>query len=416
MLAVLRQRNYVLLWSAGALSMIGDWVLLIALPYYVYELTGSAMATGAMFMVYNVPRVLFAPLGGVFADRWDRKRLMVVSDVSLAILLLLMLVMTSAGNLWFVYVFAFAQAGIGQFFFPARSALIPRLVGKERLVAANSLDTLTMGLVRLIGPSVGGLLMALFGLASAIFVDVASFLVSAVLTALIVVPRGSVDERAEFDDQAALAIWTRVWQDVLAGVRLIRRERVVTAVLSGAGLTMIGYGMVTVLLVVFARAVLDGGAAVYGWLAAAQGLGTLIGGMVIGQLGKLLPPGRFLPLSLVGVGFALLVTFNATTLLLVLAFIGLAGAFLAGSMVGERTLLQSSVADEYRGRVFGGYSTITSLLILVGVGSASVLAGPLGVVLTLTIASGLYVLAGAITLVMLSRVRAPGQPSVEAAI
>ena len=90
MLKVLRQRNFGLLWSAGLISMIGDWVLFISLPIYTYNLTQSTLATGIMFMVGTLPRILLGSLAGVYVDRWDRQRTMVVADLSRAVLILLL--------------------------------------------------------------------------------------------------------------------------------------------------------------------------------------------------------------------------------------------------------------------------------------------------------------------------------------
>src|SRR5215217_8568029 len=119
MLALLRRRNFALLWFAGAVSMLGDWVLLIALPFYVYDLTGSALATGATFMASTLPRVFLSSVAGVFVDRWDRKRTLIVADVARGFLLLLLLLVRSADTFWIVYLVATLEAMLAQFFTPA---------------------------------------------------------------------------------------------------------------------------------------------------------------------------------------------------------------------------------------------------------------------------------------------------------
>ena len=164
MLAILRQRNFALLWLGGLISFVGDWVLFIALPVYVYDLTGSALATGGMFIAQTAPRLLFGSIAGVFADRWDRKRTMIVANVLSAAALLLLLPVHSIADLWLVYLAAFLQASITLFFQPAESALVPTLVGEEQLVYANALTALNWELTRLIAPPLGGLVMALFAL------------------------------------------------------------------------------------------------------------------------------------------------------------------------------------------------------------------------------------------------------------
>src|SRR5712692_1752341 len=160
MFNVLRQRNFALLWFGQLISLIGDWVLFIALPFYVYELTGSTLATGVMFIAQLLPRLLLGSVAGVFVDRWDRKRIMIIADVLRGFVLLLLLVVRSPEWLWAVYLVAFVQSAIGQFFIPAKSAIIPLLVGEQDLIEANSLNAVSDSLTRPIGPALGGVLMA----------------------------------------------------------------------------------------------------------------------------------------------------------------------------------------------------------------------------------------------------------------
>src|ERR687896_2528980 len=106
MLAVLRQRDFSLLWFGGVLSVVGDYFLFVALPFFVYERTGSALATGAMFVAETLPRLLFGSVAGVFVDRWDRKRTMVLADLSRALILLPLLLVAAGGALALVYAVA----------------------------------------------------------------------------------------------------------------------------------------------------------------------------------------------------------------------------------------------------------------------------------------------------------------------
>src|SRR5215210_982765 len=140
MLAALRQRDFSLVWFGGVLSVVGDFFLFIALPFFVYERTGSALATGAMFAAETLPRLLFGSVAGVFVDRWDRKRTMVIADLSRAAVLLPLLAVAAGGALWLVYVVAFVEATISMFFLPAKNALVPNLVEARHLAAANSLN------------------------------------------------------------------------------------------------------------------------------------------------------------------------------------------------------------------------------------------------------------------------------------
>src|SRR5215211_8296305 len=186
MFRLLRQRNFALLWFAGLTSMIGDWVLFIALPIYTYNLTQSSLATGIMFMAGTLPRILVGSVAGVFVDRWDRRQTMVIADVSRVVLLLLLLLVRSPESLWIVYIVAFLQATISQFFGPAENALLPQLVDPSHLVPANSLNALNNNLARLAGPALGGLLLGSFGFHNVVLIDSISFLLSGLMIAWIV--------------------------------------------------------------------------------------------------------------------------------------------------------------------------------------------------------------------------------------
>ena len=188
MFSILRQRNFSLLWFGQLISTIGDWVLFVALPFYIYSLTGSTLATGAMFMAATLPRLLFGSVAGVFVDRWDRKNTMIVADVLRGALLLLMVLVRSREQLWLIYLSAFAMAVVGQFFGPAKSAIIPRLVDRQDLLSANSLNALSDALTRLVGAGLGGALMGSFGFQNVVWLDAGSFFFSALMIALITVP------------------------------------------------------------------------------------------------------------------------------------------------------------------------------------------------------------------------------------
>ena len=402
MLHVLRQRNFSLLWFGQLISIIGDWVLFIALPYYVYNLTGSALATGGMFIAETVPRLLLGSLAGVFVDRWDRKRTMIAADLSRAVVLLLLLTVRSVEWLWLVYVVAFTESAISQFFVPAKSAVIPRLVQERDLMAANSLDALSDALTRLIGPSLGGALMSFLGLSSVVLLDTGSYVISAMLILLITAPMDPAGERVT-SSKGSVAAWAAVWQEWLEGLRLVKGQQLVAGLFAVTGIAMIAQGIINVLLVVFVKDVLGGGALEFGWLATAQGVGGLIGGFVIGQVGQAVQPTRLTIVGVWAAGLIFLAMVNFPSLLLALGLTGLLGLPAMGYMISAQTLLQATVADRYRGRVFGAYGTTNALLMLVGMGLAAALGDALGVVPVLDLAGGLFLVAGVVGLPMLKQ-------------
>ncbi len=405
MLAVLRQRNFALVWLAGLISLTGDWFLFVALPLVVYDLTGSTAATAALVAVRSVPRLTIGAVAGVFVDRWDRRRVLFVTNLLLGCCLLPLLLVRSADWLWLLYVVAFVQSSLAPFIGPAESALLPRLVGEDDLVPANALTGLINNLTRLVGPPLGGLIAAVWGLSGAALLDTASFFLAAGLLALV-----TVDGRALRVDSPAqhggVGAWAAVWRDWIAGLALVRHARpladlVVVAVVGG-----VGNGIMAALFAPFATVILGGGGAAYGALVAAEGLGGLAGNAAIGQLGRRLVPGLLLGLGAIGLGAIDLLTFNAHRLIPGLAppliLMVIVGFPAAAMKVADTTLVQTTVTDEYRGRVFGSLAALGAFGVLIGAGLAGALGDRLGIVATLSIEGLAFIIAGALALLMLA--------------
>jgi MFS family permease len=413
MFNLLRQRNFALLWFAGLTSMIGDWVLFIALPIYTYNLTRSSLATGIMFMTGTLPRILLGSVAGVFVDRWDRKRTMVIADLSRAVLLLLLLFVRSSEWIWIVYVVAFIQAIISQFFGPAENALLPQLVDKSQLVAANSLNALNNNLARLGGPALGGLLLGSFGFRNVVLIDSLSFLISAIMIALIV-QSASASESGNLNEQAeesGPASEPKLWQDWLSGLRFILKSRVVSILFFVIGIASIGEGLFNVSFVIFIRENLGGDALEFGWLTSAQAIGGLIGGLMIGWIGSRIRPNRLAGLLAFN-GVLILLLINLGSLPLAIILILLAGIPIVGFSVGVDTLLQQHVADRFRGRVFGALGTSMAIFVLFGQGLASILGDRLGAVPLLDLKGMLDILTGLFAFSLLYRLNnAPSKPN-----
>ncbi|CAN5716132.1 hypothetical protein BH23CHL2_BH23CHL2_21820 [soil metagenome] len=192
MLALLRRRDFGLLWIAGLISFTGNSALIFALPLHIYRETGSTLATAGVLAANLLPRFLFSSVAGVFVDQWDRKRTMVVTDLARAALLLPMLL--APNELALLYAVAAVQGTVGLFFLPAEGALLPKLVGKEHLVSANALNALNNNFGMLIGPAMGTMLYAQVGIGATILANSATFLLSALLVSMI-----AADTRPERD-------------------------------------------------------------------------------------------------------------------------------------------------------------------------------------------------------------------------
>ena len=411
MLTVLRQRNFALLCFGQLISLTGDYVLIVALPFYIYQITGSALATGIMFLVQALPSLFLGSLAGVFVDRWNRRWTMIVADLARAGILLLLLFVHSRDLLWVIYAVALIEQIISQFFIPAKGAIIPNLVEEQYLLPANSLNSTSDAITRLVGPPLGGALLALSGLSSVVLIDSASYLISGIMILLILMPSQSAESETEAGaekqeetsqrQQSATTVLANVWHEWLAGLRLVVQERLLTALFIALGFIMLSQGIINVLIVVFVKAVLHGNASTFGLLITFQGVGMLLGSFLVGQLGKRLSPAVLLALGTAPAGVVLWVILNVPNIFLTFALITVLGVLVVGFFITEQTLLQNGVADEYRGRVLGAYGTTSSLLLIIGIGCGSVLGNYLGVVGALDIASGLFALAGLVAFAML---------------
>jgi MFS family permease len=407
-LAVFRRRDYALLWVAGVVSVLGDFVLLIALPFRVYELTGSALATGTTYLAGALPRVLLGSVAGVFVDRWDHRRTMIAADLLRAAVLLGLLAVHSSEALWLVYVVGFAESALSQFFAPARSALLPRIVPPEERLAANSLGAFGDGAVRLIGPLLGGALAGAVGLWGVVLFDSASFLLSAGLLALLrggarpLAPAGTPDGLLT---GAAAARWAAVWRELREGLRVVGRKPVVRGTFAVIGLATFAFGMTDPLIPVIMKEVLGGTALDFGALASVQGAGVLVGGLLVARLRRAVPPAGLIALGL-GLGsLLLLVMIHAASLPLALALIGPWGACLVVYEVSAATLLQDRVPDGFRGRVFGALATVQGALAVAAIALASLLGA---------VADVAWVVTGACVLLLFGAGVAAAMPRVSA--
>jgi MFS family permease len=416
---LLRERNFSLLWVGQFISIIGDWVLFIALPFYTFSLTGSVLATGAMFIVSTLPRLLLGSVAGVFVDRWDRKRTMIMADVLRVVLISLLLFVRSRDWLWLIYVSAFLESIVSQFFNPAKSAIIPLLVGEKDLLAANSLNGLSDALTRLIGSALGGVLMGWLGFSSVVLLDAGSFLFSALLIILIVMPAcpdGSSVRPFTAPVAAHIPVdggMLGVWRDWIAGLSLVKRERLLLVLFIVLGVAFLGDSMITVLIVPLVKMLMGGGAELLGWLMMVQGIGGLLGGLLVGQFGKRFSPRRLSALGLVVTGLVILAIVNVPHSALVLPLMAVAGLAAAAWLISSETLLQLGVSDQFRGRLFGTLGTTSALASLVGMLLAGSLTDLVGLVPIMSISGSLYILSGILAWIMLPKTQGfqPDQPA-----
>src|SRR5581483_3495015 len=399
MLRLLRQRNMALLWIGGLISLIGDWVLLTALPYYVFQLTNSLLSTAAMTVIQLVPAVLLSSLAGVFVDRWDRKATLLICNLLQSCIVLLLLLVHSTTWLWAVYLTVFVQTTVSIFMAPAAHALLPRLVAQEDLTPANSLLSLNTQLARLLGPPLGGALLAWFGINPVVILDSASFLIVAGLLACLTQTSPSpVDKKTSTRSINMLKReWGDFWREWLQGWQVIRENPLLMTLMLVLGIITFGGTMIDPLFPPFVKDIMRTGPLAFGWILTAQAIGGIIGGLVVGHLGGRISTLHLLAWGSALVGVLLLIMYNLPLLPVALLVELLIGPEQVATGVALQTLMQTSVENSYQGRVFGAMSTTGALLSMLGGACAAPLGQSIGIVPALNITALLTLLAAAFT-------------------
>ena len=383
------------LWTSGAVSETGDWLLLIALPVYVLQLTGSTLTTSTVFLLELAGALAASPLAGVLADRWDRRRLLIGASLTQAALLLPLLAVDGRGTLWIVYLVTAAQAVLSTANDPVRQALLPAAVGPGELAPAAAQLGIAANLARLVGGALGGLLLQAYGLTGVVLADAGTF----VLAALLLTGWSTPGVVRGTDGPAAPG------RDWLAGLAVIRSDRRLAGGVAVGALLSVAQGMFVVLFVVFVLRQLGGEAGEVGLLRGVQAVGGIAGGVVLGAVA-----GRFAPRTLVaagcfGFGAVCLVIWNGPAVTTAappyLVLFAVVGVPIAAAMAGLTTVLLGGTPDEFRGRVMSTLVVADASAQAAGTLLAGALIGVVGLLPLLQAHAGLGLAAGVVALVAL---------------
>jgi MFS family permease len=380
--AVLRLRDFRLLWSGLFISHAGSWMQFTALGYLIDDLTRAPVYLGVLGLVQAVPRLLFAFLGGVAADRLDRRVVLLVTNATLMLsaTLLGLLAVTGRIQVWHVLAIGAFNSLANAFDMPARQSMVPSLVGERHLMAAVSLNAMAFNGSGIIGPSVGGVVIATVGVAGCFFANALTYI--AVLAALLCmrVPpqRGQARES--------------VGQDIREGLALVGRHPHVLAVLGLVAVVSFFGRPYIRLMPALAREVLRVGPQGLGVLQAAPGVGTVLAVLVIGALGDA-ARGRLLLRAGAAMG-ALVVLFALSRWFpLAVALLVAVGTAQAVALAAANTVLQTTVRPEQRGRIMGLYGMVTFGMFALGTLPVGALAGAVGVGAALALGGAVVVAA-----------------------
>lgn len=355
-----RNRSFRQLWLGQVVSQMGDWFDTIALYTIILKLTGSGRDVGLLLVARFVPSFFFGPISGVIADRFSRQRIMIVSDLLRAVVVLGFLFVRRADQLWLIYVLTVFQLGLSTFFEPAKTAAIPSIVEDRELVAANAISAVTWSAMLTIGAAMGGLITGWFGTDVAFVLDAATYLLSAALIASIRVPKRKKRERQKLSLGRLLGI-----TETIEGIKYVKDRPRVLAYLLVKPAWGIGGGILT-LLAVFGERIFPVGkdaAGGIGVLFTARGIGTAVGPIVARRISG---EGERRMQASIGIAFliggAFYVAFgSATSFIFALVVLGIAHCGGSILWVFSTVGLQRTVEDRFRGRVFAAELALVTL-------------------------------------------------------
>lgn len=358
---VRHNRSFRFLWFGQIVSLLGDWFNLIASAALVGTLTDSGLAVGGLFIVRFLAPFFVSPVAGVFADRYNRQRLLIAADVGRALVVMGFLLVRDPAHVWLLYTLTALQLGISGFFFPARNAILPDIVERHELGAANALSSATWSVMLGLGAALGGLAAGQFGVYPSFVLDSLTFIGSAVLIAQVRYTHQPALQDADHSIRAGL-------RQYVDGLRYLRRhlDILVIALHKGAGALIVS-GAFQVIQVKIAEEVFaigEGGGASLGLMYAVVGIGTGVGPIVARYFtGDRDRPQRYAlaaSYAVTAVGMALTAPLTSFPVVLIGTFLrGFGGGL--GWVFSTQLLLQI-LPDRVRGRVFSTEFAISTLL------------------------------------------------------
>lgn len=398
----LRNSGFRLLWAGATVSGLGSWLLVVALPYYVFRLTGSPAATGLTLALEALPALLVGPWAGVLLDRWNPIRAMWLADLGSAAAVALILVADDPGRVWLLYVAVLGENLATTVFRPAARALTPSVLGTgPELTAGNALSSLSASVLRLAAPPLGALLLAGPGISSVLLIDIASYLVSAVLIAR-VGRRPPVRGRAPEAERNTTA-------ELRAGLEHVARTPLLRGPLASNGVFLTANAALTALLVPFVTGHLHAPGYGVGYLISGLGAGFVMGSAASRHLLGRFTLRQTLGLAQLANGAAYFTLFNSPDLATAVAaavLIGLPGSVL---LVSVQTHLQRTAPPGMLSRVGALFFAMDSLAMVIGALGGPALVALLGLTAALNAISASALLAAPLTWGLLPR---PGPSSV----
>jgi MFS family permease len=382
----LRHRNFQLFFAGQLISLIGTWMQTVAQSWLVYRMTNSALLLGTVGFSSQIPVFLMAPIGGIVADRFNRRRVVIATQIASMILagILAALTLTHRIQVWQIMVLAAGLGVVNAFDIPARQAFLIDMVGREDLMNAIALNSSMFNGARIIGPAVAGILVASIGEGWCFFANAVSYI--AVIAGLLLM---------RIEHPVKLATKGSPLENVLEGFAYAKNTGPIRAILLLLGLVSFVGMPYTVLMPVFADKILHGGARALGVLMCSTGVGALLGAASLAARVGVRGLGRLIAICSAGFGLSLVLFAFSRIFWLSAVLLLPVGFCMMVQMASSNTLIQSMVPDHLRGRILAVYSMMFMGMAPFGALSAGAIAHHIGAPWTVAV-GGVACTAGAV--------------------
>jgi len=395
-----RHRNYRLFFSGQLVSLVGTWMQTVAESWLVFRLTESSALLGLSSFVGLIPVFLLAPLGGAAADRFDRRRIIIVTQsVSMTLpLILSALTLTGRVRVWQIFVLAACLGIVNAFDMPARQAFVVDMVGRDDLLNAIALNSSMVNGARIVGPAIAGLTVAAVGEGWCFLLNGLSYV--AVIAGLLMM---------RLPGSAPTLTHRSALHHTIEGFRFIARTAPIRALLILLGIVSFAGLPYSVLMPVFAESILHAGPRGLGVLMGASGAGALAGTLALASRRGVLGLGRWVLTAAVSLGLALMLFSLSRTFWLSVVLLVPVGASMILQMAASNTLIQAMVPDALRGRVMAVYAMMLVGMAPFGSLFAGLVAEKIGAPHTLALGGAVCLVAAIVFGTRLPVLRAEGR-------
>jgi DHA3 family macrolide efflux protein-like MFS transporter len=359
-LAVFRNRDFSFLWTAQLISTIGSSLTSLAASILVYRITGSALSVGLMLMATAAPSILVGLIAGVYVDRYNRKNIMIISDLLRGVLVVLIPFLVEYNIAW-LYIIVAISSAIGRFFDPALESVLPEVSSDEELAAANSMMAISSFGSTAIGFAASGLIASQYPIEWAFYLDGVTFLLSSLCILFVRVPRFV----AEGKTTAKV-----VMRNLKTGARFLYDSPILRSLLIISIPAVASIGLWNSLLLPFAIDALGATEFEYGIQEGLASIGFVLGSLFMARDADRFREGQWITLSYIGMGVIGALYAISTQVPVAIALVTISGFMNAPSSISRRLVIQRNTTRQIRGRVISAFIVSRDILFLVGMAAA----------------------------------------------